>query len=102
MLCEFEILTKDPKFGPWDQNKFVNKLKNDWIINQFKGVPISVRSLFGVDIQKIDIMSNVGLAGTYGVKTLPCILLLKDGVEVDRLQGNIPLRLITEMINRHS
>jgi len=31
----------------------VNKLKNDWIINQFKGVPISVRSLFGVDIQKI-------------------------------------------------
>jgi len=19
MLCEFEILTKDPKFGPWDQ-----------------------------------------------------------------------------------
>jgi thioredoxin-like negative regulator of GroEL len=57
---------------------------------------------FGVDIQKIDIMSNVGLASTYGVKTLPCILLLKDGVEVDRLQGNIPLRLITEMINRHS
>jgi thioredoxin-like negative regulator of GroEL len=57
---------------------------------------------FGVDIQKIDIMSNVGLANTYGVKTLPCILLLKDGVEVDGLQGNIPLRLITEMINRHS
>jgi hypothetical protein len=31
----------------------VNKFKNDWIINQFKGVPISVRSLFQVDIQKI-------------------------------------------------
>lgn len=53
MLCEFEILTKDPKFGPWDQRTFVSKFKNDWIINQFKGVPISVRSLFQVDIQKI-------------------------------------------------
>ena len=33
MLCEFEILTKDPKFGPWDQRTFVSKFKNDWIIN---------------------------------------------------------------------
>jgi len=28
--------------------------------------------------------------------------LLKDGVEIDRVQGTIPPRLITEMINRHS
>lgn len=57
---------------------------------------------FGVDIEKVDIMRNVGLADSYGVKTLPCLVLLKDGVEVDRIQGTIPPRLITEMINRHS
>lgn len=47
-------------------------------------------------------MRNVGLADSYGVKTLPCFVLLKDGVEIDRIQGTIPPRLITEMINRHS
>ena len=57
---------------------------------------------FGVDIEKVDIMRNVGLADSYSVKTLPCFVLLKDGVEVDRIQGTIPPRLITEMINRHS
>ena len=56
----------------------------------------------GVDIEKVDIMRNVGLADSYGVNTLPCFVLLKDGVEVDRIQGTIPPRLITEMINRHS
>jgi hypothetical protein len=53
MLCEFKLLSKDPRFKPWGQNTFFNKFKNDWIKNRFQNIPFSDRSMFDVDIQKI-------------------------------------------------
>jgi len=53
MLCEFKLLSKDPKFAPWSQRNFFNKFKNDWIKNRFPEIPFSDRSLFDVDIQRI-------------------------------------------------
>lgn len=51
-------------------------------------------------IKEIDIDSNRELAIEYNVRSVPTLVFLKDGVEVERTKGIIPLVQYEEIINR--
>ena len=44
----------------------------------------------GVKFAKVDITSSKALADKFGVMSIPTIILLKDGKEVDRMMGAVP------------
>jgi thioredoxin len=50
---------------------------------------------------KINTDNNRAVAGQYGVRGLPTIILFKDGVEVERMSGNNSKEFIQAMINNH-
>ncbi len=43
-----------------------------------------------VKFAKVDITASEGLAQKFGVQSIPTIILLKDGKEVDRMMGAVP------------
>jgi thioredoxin 1 len=47
-----------------------------------------------VFIGKIDIDKNPETAKSFGVRSIPTLVLLKDGKEVDRIIGSVPKRTI--------
>lgn len=51
-------------------------------------------------IKEIDIDQNRELAIEYNVRSVPTLVFLKDGVEVERTKGIIPLVQYQEIINR--
>lgn len=51
-------------------------------------------------INEIDIDKNRELAIEYNVRSVPTLVFLKDGVEVERTKGIIPLAQYNEIINR--
>lgn len=51
-------------------------------------------------IKEIDIDQNRELAIEYNVRSVPTLVFLKDGVEVERTKGIIPLVQYNEIINR--
>ena len=48
---------------------------------------------------KINIEENESLSAKYNVSTIPCIVFIKDGKEVNRLVGNQTSEKIEEVIN---
>ena len=44
----------------------------------------------GVKFAKVDITASEDLAKKFGVQSIPTIILLKDGKEVDRMMGAVP------------
>ncbi|MCP4647597.1 MAG: thioredoxin [bacterium] len=44
----------------------------------------------GVKFAKVDITASEDLAKKFGVMSIPTIILLKDGKEVDRMMGAVP------------
>ena len=44
----------------------------------------------GVKFAKVDITANESLAQKFGVMSIPTLILLKDGEEVDRMMGAVP------------
>jgi len=51
-------------------------------------------------VKEIDIDQNRELAIEYNVRSVPTLVFLKDGVEVERTKGIIPLTQYNEIINR--
>lgn len=54
-----------------------------------------------VDIFKLDVDENAELAKKYGVLTVPTILVLKDGAELEKAVGFRQEKQIMEMINQY-
>jgi thioredoxin 1 len=54
-----------------------------------------------VKFVKINVDDNKELAGKYQVSSIPCLILFKEGKEVDRLIGNQSQEDIEEKINEH-
>jgi thioredoxin len=52
-----------------------------------------------VKVGKMDVDSNPGVAGQYGIRSIPTILLFKGGENVGQLVGNVSKGAIEEMIN---
>ncbi len=55
-------------------------------------------SMKEVKFAKVDINAERGLAGRFGVMSIPTLILFKDGEEVDRLIGAYPREIIEKWI----
>ena len=51
-------------------------------------------------VKEIDIDKNRELTSEYGVRSVPTLVFLQDGKEVERTTGSIPLSRYEEIINR--
>ncbi|HKI97359.1 MAG TPA: thioredoxin [bacterium] len=50
-------------------------------------------------VAKVDIDSNPGIPGRFGIRGIPTVILFKDGTQVDMFVGNSPQK-IREMVER--
>ena len=51
-----------------------------------------------VSVVGIDVDENMDLAEEYGVFSIPCVVLIKDGVEADRGVGLVPKEALLNML----
>ncbi len=51
-----------------------------------------------VTVVGIDVDDNSDLAGEYGVFSIPCLVLFKDGMEADRSVGLVPKEAILDLL----
>jgi thioredoxin len=54
-----------------------------------------------VKVAKLNIDENPGIANRFGVRSIPTLLVLKGGKEVDRLVGVQPKQEIMRRLERH-
>jgi thioredoxin 1 len=54
-----------------------------------------------VKFAKINIDGNQETAAKYGVSSIPCLIIFKDGEEIDRIIGAQPSEVIEEKIKEH-
>jgi thioredoxin 2 len=55
----------------------------------------------GLKVVKLDIDKAPGIAARYGVQSIPALLLIRDGAEIDRLVGAVPAPQLEEWVERH-
>jgi thioredoxin 1 len=53
-----------------------------------------------VVIAKIEADKNKELAAQYNVRSIPCLIMFKNGTEIDRWTGNIPKVTLCDIIAR--
>jgi thioredoxin 1 len=52
-------------------------------------------------VAKLDVDANQRTAMQYGVRSIPTVLLFKDGKLVDSVVGAVPKALLVEKVERH-
>lgn len=52
-----------------------------------------------VTLAKVNVDDNPGLAGRYGIRSIPTVLFVKEGKVVDQVIGNIPKGKVKEKLN---
>lgn len=63
-----------------------------------EGMDISPVEVF----EEVDIDKNVELTKEYAIKTVPTLILLRDGTEVSRMTGTAGPARVMQFINAHS
>jgi|TARA_B100001971_G_C17931747_1_gene403078 thioredoxin 1 len=58
-------------------------------------------SMKDVKFTKINIDDNGTLARKYNISTIPCLVIFKDGKEVDRIIGNQPADVIESTVKNY-
>ena len=53
-----------------------------------------------VDVRKVDVDSNPELAAQYGVRSIPTLILFKEGVAKETIIGAVPKSQLTEVIDQ--
>lgn len=53
-----------------------------------------------VKVCKLDVDSNPSMAGRYAVRSIPTMLIFKDGENVGQLIGNVPKSAIENLIDK--
>ena len=53
-------------------------------------------------VRKVDIDSNPELARQYGVRSIPTLMVFKDGEAKDTIIGAVPKSKLAEVINQHA
>ncbi len=72
-----------------------------------RAIAPSVEELAGemsdkLEVGKVDIDSNSGTAGKYGVRSIPTLILFKNGEPVDQIVGAQPKDKIAAFIEKHA
>ena len=52
-------------------------------------------------VVKVDVDENRQSATQYGIRSIPSLLIFKDGAEVDRIIGALPRQQLADKINGH-
>ena len=52
-------------------------------------------------VGKLDVDSNPGIAMRYGIRSIPTLLLFKNGEVVEQIIGAVPKRVIVDKVTRH-
>lgn len=52
-------------------------------------------------IAKVDVDSNPVIATKFGIRSIPTLLVFKNGVVVDQIVGAMPKKMLTEKVNPH-
>ncbi len=55
-----------------------------------------------VQIGKVDVDSNPGIAMKYGVRNIPTVLFIKGGEVIDKTVGNQPKFKLAKLIDQHA
>ena len=53
-----------------------------------------------VDFVKIDVDDAEGLAISYGISSIPCMIFFKNGEEADRVIGRVSKQQIVDMVTK--
>ena len=54
-----------------------------------------------IKVGKVDVDSSPGVAGKYGIRSIPTLLIFKNGKKVDEIVGAVPKPMITNKLNSH-
>ncbi len=54
-----------------------------------------------VKVVKVDVDENQELAGQFGIRSIPTLLIFKDGSRVDQLVGSVPSDRIREHLDEY-
>ena len=53
----------------------------------------------GVEIRKVDVNDNEEMVIAYGIRNIPTLIFIKDGVVVDKISGTISKEALINKIN---
>ncbi len=59
------------------------------------------KEIEGMTFYKLDVQNNQETAGQYGVMSIPCLIIFKDGKEVDRIVGALPKEQLKDKLQGH-
>lgn len=54
-----------------------------------------------VKVGKVDVDSNPVIASQYGIRSIPTILIFKNGAVVEQMVGALPKQEIVKLLNNH-
>lgn len=54
-----------------------------------------------VKVAKMDVDSNPGVATKYGIRSIPTLMIFKNGEVVDQIIGAVPKSMIEDKLNKH-
>ncbi|MFN7454869.1 MAG: thioredoxin [Pseudobdellovibrionaceae bacterium] len=54
-----------------------------------------------VKIAKVDVDNNQEIAGQFGIRSIPTMILFKGGKAVDQIMGNVPKENLVQFIEKH-
>jgi len=54
-----------------------------------------------IHVLKLDVDANQTAASTYGIRSIPTMILFKDGKAVDQLMGKVPKATLVSFISKH-
>lgn len=52
-------------------------------------------------VGKIDVDANQNVAGQYGIRSIPTLLVFKGGRVVDQIVGAVPKKILAEKVSKH-
>lgn len=61
---------------------------------------IAVEQRGKAKICKVDVDSNPNIAAKYGIRSIPTVILFKNGTKVDQVVGNVPKGSIEELLRK--
>ena len=54
-----------------------------------------------VRVMKLDVDANQNMASQFGIRSIPTMILFKNGQAVDQIMGKVPKGTLVDFINKH-